>query len=361
MSETKQRLTRLQESMVEAGVDLVAIGPTVNMRYLAGYASYPDERLCLLLVSPENAVILTPALNAGDFEAYTDFRLYRWTDSEGPQQALKDSLAGVQVNILAIDGTMRADFLLLLLKVIKPQQTISAEELLSSLRICKSSAEIELLAKAAAQADLAMQAAIDACQPGVTEAEVAWAAETAFRRDGAEKATFTQVASGPNGAFPHHHSGQRQLQMGDAIVIDLAAILNGYQSDICRMVFLGDPPDDFVQAYQAVLQANARARAAIKQGITPHDVDRIARSTLEAAGLGDAFIHRTGHGIGIEVHEPPYIMTGNEQPLEEGMVFSIEPGVYFPNRFGLRIEDIVVVTATGSRVLTGSSHELVVK
>ena len=151
------------------------------------------------------------------------------------------------------------------------------------------------------------------------------------------------------------------MQVGEAVVLDMGASLDSYLSDITRMVFLGEPPAEFLKAYEAVLAANERGRAAVKPGVTAHRVDQVARSTLAAAGYGDYFIHRTGHGLGLEIHEPPYIMAGNEQLLEEGMVFSVEPGVYLPGRFGIRIEDIVAVTGTGVRTLTGFDHKLVVK
>jgi Xaa-Pro aminopeptidase len=361
MADSKKRLPDLQAAMEVAKVDLVAIGPTANMRYLLEYTPHPDERLCLLLVSTETVRIVIPALNAEDMAAHTDLNLERWPDAEGPQQALRRALSGLSVERLAIDGAMRADFLLPLLTATAPQETLTVEPLLAPQRARKSAEEIEALALAAAQADRAMQAAIEACQPDVTEADIAWAAEEAFRKDGAEIVTFTLIASGPNGAFPHHHSGPRRLQKGEAIIIDIGATLNDYQSDITRMVCLGEPPAEILQAYEAVLAANERGRAAVKPGITAQAVDHAARSTLEAAGYGDYFIHRTGHGLGLDIHEPPWIMAGNEQLLEEGMVFSVEPGVYLPRQFGIRIEDIVAVTATGVRTLTGSDHQLVVK
>jgi Xaa-Pro aminopeptidase len=362
MSESKQRLTELQATVETGQVDLVAIGPTANMRYLLGFTPHADERLCLLLVSAAEVSMVVPTLNAEDVAAHTDLPLHRWPDAEGPHLALTEALAGQpQVTKLAIDGPMRADFLLPLVAATTPRETITVEALLAPLRARKSPEEIEALALAAAQADRAMQAAMEACQPGVTEAEVAWIAEAAFRQDGADEVAFTLVASGPNGAYPHHHSGDRQLQTGDAVVIDIGASLNGYKSDITRMLFLGDPPAEFRKAYQAVLAANEAGRATVKPGVPAQAVDRAARRILEEAGYGDYFIHRTGHGLGLEIHEPPWIMAGNDRLLEEGMVFSVEPGVYLPDQFGIRIEDIVAVTASGVRTLTGFDHQLVVK
>jgi Xaa-Pro aminopeptidase len=361
MTDQNQRLAALQGAMRSTQVDLAVIGPTANMRYLLGFAPLADERLCLLLVSAAEAKIVVPSLNADDLAAHTDLPLYRWTDAAGPAEALGQALAGMPVNKLTFDGGMRADFLLPLLVHTSPQETDTVEPLIAPLRARKSAAEIEALAQAAAQADRAMQAAIDACRPGVTEAEVAWATERAFRQDGAEVVTFTLIASGPNAAYPHHHSGPRRLQTGEPVIIDIGATLNGYQSDITRTIFLGNPPADFRQAYAAVLEANERGRAAVKPGVRAQEVDHATRRTLETAGYGDYFIHRTGHGLGLDVHESPWIMAGNDQVLAEGMVFSVEPGVYLPGRFGIRIEDIVAVTASGVRTLTGFDHLLVIK
>ncbi len=169
------------------------------------------------------------------------------------------------------------------------------------------------------------------------------------------------MGAGANGAFPHHHSGNTRLQNGDAVVIDIGATYRGYKSDITRMVHLGKPTWELTKAYNAVLNANQRAMAAVRPGVTTEELDRVGRSTLESAGLGQYFTHRLGHGLGLDGHEPPWIMNGNTTTLEEGMVFSIEPGIYFTGKFGIRIEDIVVVTATGVRNLTGFDHALVVK
>ena len=361
MTEFDIRLTNLRAAMEAAGVDLIAVGPTANMRYLTGHVSHPDERVCLLMVSQDAAGLVVPRLNADEWAAHTNLPLYPWADADGPEAALRAGLAGLgRVKQLAFDGATRADFLLALWEVARPERTLPAETLIRPLRVRKSAQEVESLARAADQADRAMQAAIAVCRPGVTEAAVAWAAEAAFRQDGAEEVCFTLVAAGPNGAFPHHHSSQRALQVGDAVVIDIGASLDGYKSDITRMVFIGEPPAEFLRAYQAVLRANQRARDAVRPGISAGEVDSAARASLEADGYGPHFIHRTGHGLGLEGHEPPYIMAGNPMVLEEGMVFSIEPGVYFPGQFGVRIEDIVVVSCDGCRNLTGFNHDLVV-
>ena len=362
MTQTRDRLTALQTRMQQANVDLAAIGPTANMRYLLGFIPHPDERVCLLLVTKQAARMVVPSLNHEEIAAHTDLELVGWADAEGPTEALRRALAAwPSPRVLAVDGPMRADFLLHLQTVLTPSKTISADSLIAPMRQRKSTEEVEALARAAAQADRAMQAAVNACQPEVTEAGVAWAVETAFRQDGAEAVDFTLIAAGLNGAYPHHHSSEHKLQQGDAIIIDIGATLNSYKSDITRMVYLGEPPAEFRQAYAAALDANQRAREAIRPGVPAGEIDRAARSTLESAGYGAYFTHRTGHGIGLEVHEPPWIMADNAMVLEEGMAFSVEPGVYFVGKFGVRIEDIVVVTQSGVRTLTGFDHSLVVR
>jgi len=362
MTQTQERLTAVQTRMQEANVDLAAIGPTANMRYLLGFTPHADERLCLLLISKQAVRMVVPTLNREEVAAHTDVELFAWADADGPKAALRHALAGwPSPHSLAVDGPMRADFLLHLQTVVTPDKTMPADSMLAPLRQRKSPEEIEALARAAAQADRAMQAAVNACRPGVTESQVAWAVEAGFRQDGAEAVDFTLIASGPNGAYPHHHSGERRLQEGDAIIIDIGATLNGYKSDITRMVYLGKPSAEFIKVHAAVLEANQRARTAVRPGVTAGEIDHIARSSLDTAGYGSCFTHRTGHGIGLEGHEPPWIMAGDTKVLEEGMAFSIEPGVYLVGEFGVRIEDIVVVTQSGVRTLTGFDRALVVK
>jgi Xaa-Pro dipeptidase len=364
MTELEHRMTILREGLARHHVDLAAIGPTDTMRYLAGFASHPDERLCVLLVSAADAAVVVPTLNAAEWEAHTDLPLYTWSDSDGPATALDAALSRLgcrRVTRLAVDGEMRADFALPLMRATGQPETLPLAALKVPLRLCKSADEIERLQRAAAQADRAMQAAVDACRAGVTEARVAWAAEEAFRLDGADEVCFTIVGSGPNSAFPHHRSGQRVLEAGDAVVIDIGASLDHYKSDITRVVHLGEPSAEFRQVYAAVQEANARGRAAVRPGAAAGDVDSAARTTIAAAGYGAYFTHRTGHGLGLSIHEPPWIMAGSEEPLQVGMVFSVEPGIYLPGRFGVRIEDIVVVTESGVRTLTGFDHALIVK
>jgi Xaa-Pro aminopeptidase len=334
------------------------------MRYLLGFSPMADERFCAVLVTPGGTRLVVPDLNADQVEARTGVDGIRWTDDEGPDDALAKGLGELDVEepgLLAVDAEMRADALLLLQDVAGPERSISATELMSRLRTIKSEQEIEALARAAEQADRAMLAGVAACRPGATEREVAQAIARTFREDGADTVEFTLVASGPHGAFPHHEAGDRQLEVGDTIVIDIGASLDGYKSDVTRMVHLGEPSADVRAVYETVLEANRRGREAATAGARACDVDRAARSVIEEAGYGPYFTHRTGHGLGLDVHEAPWISAGSTTVLEPGMVFSVEPGIYLPGRFGVRIEDIVAVTEGECRCLTGLAHDLIVR
>ncbi|MCX8062462.1 MAG: Xaa-Pro peptidase family protein [Anaerolineales bacterium] len=357
-----QRIENLKSQMSQAGFDLVAITTAPNLRYFSGFVPHLDERFNALLISQKEVVWVAPELNREQIESHVQIPLVSWRDDEGPQGAIRQALQKLgSPRSLGVDGAGRADILLRLQEIAQPQSSQSADGIIALLRQVKSADEIEKLALAAAQADRAVQAAMQACRPGASEREVAWIIESFFRQDGAEQVDFTLVASGPNGAFPHHHYSERVLQEGDAIIIDIGATLNGYKSDITRMVYLGEPSVEFLRAYEVVNQANLAARAKVKAGQIAQEIDRAARNTLKEHGLAEFFVHRTGHGIGLDIHEPPWIMEGNETPLQAGMTFSIEPGVYLVGKYGIRIEDIVVVTDQGVQVLSQTPHDLVVK
>lgn len=363
-SELNARRERLREQLAAANVDLLAIAPTPNMGYLMGFAPKYDERLCLFLATRDDARLVVPHLNANQVESHTGMSSLRWTDEQGPQGALAQALGELRYKsggVLAADDTMHASDLILLQDAAKPARTVAGDQVMSRLRAYKSDYEVELLARAAEQADRALLAGVQACKPGTSEREVADVITAYFARDGAEHVDFTIIGAGSNGAFPHHLSSDRKLQQGDTIIIDIGATLNGYKSDVTRVVQLGEPSAEVRRAYDLVKEANQRGREAVKAGIRARDVDRATREPIDRAGMGEYFFHRTGHGLGIEEHEPPWISEASETVLEPGMVFSIEPGMYFAGKFGIRIEDIVVVTQAGSRCLTGLDHELIVK
>jgi Xaa-Pro aminopeptidase len=346
--------------MSASAVDLAAVAPSDNLRYLLGFSPVADERACLLLVTPQDAVMVMPALNAEQTAAAVPgMALVCWADAEGPQQALAEALQRLSVSgrpRLAVDPEMRSDHLLLLLAD-SDAVPESAGLMLSALREVKDAEELAALAASAAVADRAMQAGFAACGSGAAEREVAEAVSASMREGGAEP-EFAIVGGGANGAFPHHHTGERTFQQGDAIVIDIGGRRAGYMSDITRMAFVGEPSDRYLEVHAVVEAAVIAAMAAARPGARCGKVDRAARQVIEDAGYGEHFVHRTGHGLGLSVHESPWIMAGEQTVLRPGVVHSIEPGIYLPGEFGVRLEEIVRITQSGCERLSALPREV---
>jgi Xaa-Pro aminopeptidase len=344
------RVASLRQSMASAGVGLTAIAPTDNLRWLLGFAPLYDERACALLVSTEGLAMLMPSLNAEQTAAHVPgIELVRWADEDGPRAALRETLTRVgplSAGTLAADPEMRADHLLLLQEALAGTRTVDAGDVLWPLREIKDGDELALLTQSAEVADRAIEAAWAACAAGVSELTVAEAINAVFAAAGCEP-EFAIVGSGPNSAFPHHETGGRTLGEGDAVVIDLGAVLQGYHSDITRMAFIGEPTDRYLEVHAVVEAAVVAATEATRPGARCGEVDAAARGVIEKAGYGEFFVHRTGHGLGLSGHEPPYVMAGSDVVLQTGMVHSIEPGIYLPGEFGVRLEEIVHVTEGG--------------
>jgi Xaa-Pro aminopeptidase len=344
------RLDALREAMTSAGVDMLALAPTDNLRYMLGFAPKYDERPCMLLVNKATTAMLMPSLNAEQSAAESgDVEFFTWADAAGPADALHGALShlGSDAATVAVDPEMRADHLLLLQGNVPDARLATAADILGSLRVIKSAEELELLAAGFRVADDAVRAAYDACVAGVTELDVAEAAAAAFREGGCEEVLFTIVGSGPNGAFPHHHTGSRRLEDGDAVVIDIGGRLDGYASDITRMAFVGRPAERYEEVHAIVDRAVEAGLDTAAPGVTCGEVDSAVRGVIEEAGFGEYFVHRTGHGLGLSVHEAPWIMAGENVELRPGMVHSIEPGIYLPAEFGVRLEEIVQITDGG--------------
>jgi Xaa-Pro aminopeptidase len=353
------RLDRLRARMQANGTGLVALAPGAHMRWLLGFAPHPDERACLLLVGPDKAGWLMPVLNAGDARQHTDLPFWDWADATGPDDALAAALAAIAPapERVAVDEAMRADHALLLLDALPNRPRGFASETLGALRMVKDADELAALEENARIADAAQTALRAAIRDGMTERDLADVAQAAFAAHGA-RSEFGIVGAGVNGSFPHHHTGETVIRPGQPIVCDIGGRKRGYYSDITRMACLGAPPDDYAQVHAVVNAAVEAALATIRPGIAAQAVDKAARDVIVAAGYGEFFTHRTGHGLGSEIHEPPYITTTNPLLLEEGMVFTVEPGIYLPGRFGIRLEEVAVVTATGCRILSGLSRDL---
>jgi len=353
------RVNRAREAMRAAAIDLLAVPPGDDLRWLTGFSPVADERACCLFLTERDGLFLVPELNAAQSAGHIHQPVVTYSDAAGPSRAL--AAAGQQFSsphTIAVGDTMRADALLQLQHTWQGAAFLPGATVLAPLRMRKTGEEIAALRRAAATADAAVQAAVRACRAGVTELGVSRTADEAFRRAGAPEVLATIVGSGPNSAFPHHHSSTRALRDGEPVLFDLGSRVDGYCSDITRMAFLGTPSARYQEIHNVVEDAVAAALVAITPGVPVSAVDLAARRTIELAGYGEQFVHRTGHGIGLSGHEPPSIAYTNEMPLEEGMVFSVEPGIYLSGEFGVRLEEIVVVTRDGCEVLSRLSRDV---
>lgn len=362
MSLFQDRLTRLRARMAELGTDLVALGPTSHMTWLSGADPHGDERPVMLLVSQSHAGFLMPALNANSVREMTDLPFETWSDETGPNGALKSLLSDCgPATTVAIDEAMRADFALLLLDTMEAPHRSFADATLGHLRAMKDTSELETLRACARLNDAAAMAGFAALDVGMTERDVARVIHAHYKAHGA-RPEFTIVGFGQNGAFPHHHTGETVLREDMAVLIDTGCRLNGYPSDMTRCGWFGEAPDPtFLEVASVVEHAVQAALDVVRPGVTAKDIDAAARGVIAAAGYGDYFVHRTGHGLGIDIHEPPYITATSDVTLREGNVFSIEPGIYLPGQFGVRLEDIVTVTAHGAEILSALPRTIVTR
>lgn len=353
------RIERLRDAMRASRIDLLAVPPGDDLRYLTGFTPLADERACYLFLTDHSGLFLVPELNAAQSERYIRQPFATYSDAAGPDAAV--SLARRQFaspRTIAVGDTMRADALLLLQATWPDAAYRPASTVLAPIRMRKSAEEIAALRRAAATADAAVEAALASCRVGATEAQIARAAEEGFRLAGAADVLFSVVAGGPNSAYPHHHTGTRAVNAGEPVLLDLGSRMDGYCSDITRMAFLGQPFPRYREVHHIVDEAVRAALAAIRPGVSIAAVDRAARRVIEDSGHGERFVHRTGHGIGLSGHEPPSITHTNEMPLEAGMTFSVEPGIYLPGEFGVRLEEIVIVTDRGPEILSRLSRDV---
>jgi len=358
----RDRLTRAAAEADARGLDAILVTPSSDYLYLLGYGAPPLERLTCLVVRPgASPTLLLPHLEEplarhelGPLADEID--LHTWEETDDPFRVLADVLG--KVDHVAVQDQMWARFVLRLGTALDGTQLSEAGPALSALRRTKSADEIDRLRTAAEAADRAMDAITAQKLSGRTEAAVAAVIRELLRSAGHDTADWAIVASGPNAASPHHIPGDRLIAEGDAIVLDIGGTANGYSSDTTRTAFVGIPPEEFQDLYAVLQEAQAAACEAVRPGIAARDVDKVAREIIADAGYGPLFTHRTGHGIGLETHEEPYLVESNPEPLREGDAFSVEPGIYVPDRWGARIEDIVVCTADGGERLNRSSRDL---
>ena len=358
------RLQRAQQATAAAGLDALLITPGADLRYLTGYEAMPLERLtCLVLPAEGDPVLVVPTLERPAAEASgaggIGLEITAWDETDDPYAVVASVVPGART--VAVDNHMWAEKVMALRGALPDAEQVLAGDVLRELRIRKTPEEVAELRKAGAAIDAVHAQVADWLRPGRTEREVGKDIADAIVAAGHVRADFVIVASGPNGASPHHDLSDRVIQAGDPVVVDIGgAVASGYCSDSTRTYVVGEPPADFLAYYDALLTAQVSACEAVRPGMTCEAVDAVARDLLTEAGYGQYFIHRTGHGIGLETHEEPYIVSGNARELEPGMAFSIEPGVYLAGRYGARIEDILVCTGTGGERLNLRPRGLVV-
>ncbi|MEV5086776.1 aminopeptidase P family protein [Streptomyces griseoincarnatus] len=359
----KDRMDRAARQAADAGLAGLLVAPGPDLVWLTGYAPPAvTERLTLLvLAAGREPVLVVPTLEAPDAEKATGapaLALRGWTDGKDPYAltaALLDDRGrfGVSDNAWALH-------LLGLQQALPGTSYVSLTDALPMLRAVKDAAELERLAAAGAAADAAFEEIRNVRFSGRLESEVAADLAALLRRFGHSQVDFTIVASGPNGANPHHEAGDRRIGRGDMVVLDFGGLKDGYGSDTSRTVHVGEPTEEERRVHDLVREAQEAGFRAVRPGAACQDVDRAARAVIADAGYGEYFVHRTGHGIGVTTHEPPYMIEGEERPLVPGMCFSVEPGVYLPGRFGVRIEDIVTVTEDGGRRLNDTERGMVI-
>jgi Xaa-Pro aminopeptidase len=357
------RLALAAEAVSRAGLGALLLTPGPDLRYLTGYDTHPSERLtCLAVPADGEPFLVTPRL---EYSSVMDspigmlgLEILTWDETDDPFRLTGERLAGLESAGLA--DQMWAMLVLGLRDALPGARLALASEALRDLRMRKSPAEIAALAEAGAAIDRVHRRVPEWLRAGRTEREVAADLAIAITGEGHARADFVIVGSGPNAAQGHHQPGERVLRPGDVVVIDIGGTMpSGYCSDCTRTYAIGEPPPEFTEYYSLLASAQQAACDAVKPGVSAQAVDATARDLITEAGYGEFFVHRTGHGIGLETHENPYIVSGNAQPLEPGMAFSVEPGIY-PGDHGARIEDIVVCTPEGYQRLNNVTRDLVV-
>lgn len=361
----KNKLSKLTNILLDHKVDGCLMAPTNDIEYLAGIKAYVCERFQgFFALADGRWFVISPELY---YEVWREAlgeeaHIYVWSDNEGVNGAfekvakdyelegktilINDGIRGI--DLLDMEGIMKANF-------------INGDKTLEEFRLLKDEEEIEYLSKAADIADKTFEEVVKYIKPGVTEKDISDKIKELLIELGGDELSFEPiVASGPNSSKPHYNDDKRVIEEQDLVILDYGCRYKGYCSDISRTVFIGEPTEEQRKVYEIVLRANEEAEKAVREGIAAEEIDKIARKIISDEGYGEYFICRTGHGIGLAVHEAPYIKDGNKEILKTGMAFSIEPGIYIPGKFGMRVEDIVVVDGKGSRILNKANKKMTI-
>ncbi len=353
------RIERARARMRELGVDALLLSTGADLPYLTGYEAMPLERLTMLVVTADDAALVVPRLEAPRVEARPDaFTICPWEETDDPIAVVVGLLGGATE--MAIGDQTWARFLVELQRADPALRFRRAVEVTGPLRVVKDAAEVDALRAAAHAVDEIAGVMRERPFAGRREIDVHRELVDRMLDAGHQRANFAIVATGPNAASPHHDPSERVIADGDVVLCDFGGTMHGYCSDITRMYAVGAPAAEVRDAYAVLVEAQEAGVRAATVGTRCEDVDAAAREVIAAAGYGDHFVHRTGHGIGMEAHEDPYVVAGNSTPLAPGHAFSVEPGIYVPGRFGLRLEDIVVATPDGPERLNRAPRDLAV-
>ncbi len=358
----QQRIVRLQAQMASDGVDITILGPSADLFYLTGFEAHTSERLNLLVVRASGKPdLIVPTLEAplvGD--AARLVTLHTWADHEDPAALAADVLGDVAGTSVAVGNQFWSAFLLRIQGKADGARWVEAAPTMRPLRMIKDDAEIEAMAEVSRRTDQAWEEFIEGPPISGLSESAALKRLTELTEKRGLKVGWGICASGPNAASPHHHTGDRVIQEGDSVIFDWGGTLHGYNSDVTRTVHVGEPSEEYRKVYQIVKDANQATFDAVRPGVPLEELDRVARKVITDAGYGEAFLHRVGHGLGLEVHEEPYLVEGNDLPLAAGMTFSDEPGIYLKGNLGVRIEDTVVCTEDGAIRLNHATRDLTV-
>jgi Xaa-Pro dipeptidase len=357
----RERMDKIQHYLDDTGVDLALLTPSPEFQYLTGIDYMMRERLVALVIQPKSEPFLVvPAFEESDHASHTWIpSLHPWTEEQNPYEVLRSQVGIVRgPTAAAMNESMPLGVFWSLEKSFGGfKSTGSITPMINSMRLLKDESELALMKKAGEVINAAVMKAFSEARVGMSETEVMQIVQNEIVRLGA-KPTFAAVQFGENSALPHHDSGMRELRKGDLVLMDCGCSIDGYNTDQTRVGVVGEPSEDMSEVYSIVLKAEETAIERIQAGLTCGAADGIARRIIDDEGYGENFTHRLGHGIGLEVHEPPYLVRGSSEELKPGMCHSVEPGVYLEGRFGIRIEDLVCVRESGVEVLTYSPKDL---
>jgi Xaa-Pro aminopeptidase len=357
------RMRQLQAAMRERNVDVCVVAAADNLRYLLGYDGMAVDRLTALVVTSNGAVMILPDFDAAEFEEVPGGPpVVSWSDRDGPAGAVASAFGrlGAPIGSAVVDDELPFGFFAGLRDHLDPNPGV-AGPIFADLRLCKGAEEITRIARTGELVSRGIDFAAEVAEPGLTELDLKQRIEKLMWDGGAESVDYVLVQAGPNAASAHHSADRTELRAGEPVLVDIAVRLDGYFADITGQVFLGEPSEEYRAHYDVVRRAQEAGVQAALVGATAHDVAAAASAVILAAGLGEFNGPRTGHGIGVGVHEAPSVVEGNEAELVEGAVITVEPGVYLPGRYGIRIEDTVAVTASGPRRLTRGARPLAVR